>query len=133
MPIKAELRHLYGKAWQATRAAILARAGNACECTGQCGDLHYYDEVDSCAVGARCCAPNGQTVYREIHNPAVWWSTQGSWVRSPVRVVLTVAHLNHGDDRPENLAAMCQRCHLRLDRAQYAASAKLTREARRAT
>lgn len=29
------------------------------------------------------------------------------------RVVLTIAHLNHDihDNRPENLAALCQKCH----------------------
>jgi hypothetical protein len=34
------------------------------------------------------------------------------------KVVLTVAHLNHTpeDCRPENLRALCQRCHLHLDR-----------------
>lgn len=34
-----------------------------------------------------------------------------------ITVVLTVAHVNHvsGDDRPENLAAWCQYCHLVWD------------------
>jgi hypothetical protein len=34
------------------------------------------------------------------------------------KVILTVAHLNHTpeDCRDENLAAMCQRCHLHYDR-----------------
>jgi len=34
------------------------------------------------------------------------------------RVILTVAHLNHepGDCRPNNLKALCQRCHNRYDR-----------------
>lgn len=34
------------------------------------------------------------------------------------RVILTVAHLNHDirDNRPENLKALCQRCHLNHDR-----------------
>lgn len=33
-------------------------------------------------------------------------------------VVLTVAHLNHQpeDNRDDNLAALCQRCHLNYDR-----------------
>lgn len=37
------------------------------------------------------------------------------------RIVLTVAHLNHDrtDNRPENLAALCQRCHLLHDREQH--------------
>jgi len=34
-----------------------------------------------------------------------------------VRIVLTIAHLNHkaGDDRDENLKALCQWCHLNFD------------------
>lgn len=46
------------------------------------------------------------------------------------KVILTVAHLNHElmDCRPENLKAMCQRCHLRYDAALHAANARRTRE-----
>jgi hypothetical protein len=38
-----------------------------------------------------------------------------------VGIVLTVAHLNHvaGDERDENLMALCQWCHLHYDRAQH--------------
>lgn len=32
--------HRYPKDWKQIRAAIMQRAGNACECTGQCGDTH---------------------------------------------------------------------------------------------
>jgi 5-methylcytosine-specific restriction endonuclease McrA len=37
-----------------------------------------------------------------------------------VRIVLTVAHLNHTpeDCRDENLKALCQRCHNRYDAAE---------------
>jgi hypothetical protein len=37
--------------------------------------------------------------------------------RRTIRCVLTVAHLNHtsGDDRDENLKALCQWCHLHYD------------------
>lgn len=44
-------------------------------------------------------------------------------------VVLTVAHLDHDpsncDER--NLAALCQRCHIRYDARQHAKSAQATR------
>ena len=38
-----------------------------------------------------------------------------------IRVVLTVAHLNHtpGDDRDENLKALCQWCHLHHDAGHH--------------
>lgn len=37
------------------------------------------------------------------------------------RVVLSSAHLNHdpGDNRPRNLAALCQRCHMLHDAAEH--------------
>jgi hypothetical protein len=46
-----------------------------------------------------------------------------------IRVILTVAHLNQtpGDDRPENLKALCQWCHLHLDRQFHLKNARETR------
>ena len=41
------------------------------------------------------------------------------WVERPVRVVLTIAHLDHDecnhDVKLDRLAALCQLCHLRYD------------------
>jgi len=47
-----------------------------------------------------------------------------------IRVVLTVAHLNHNpkDSRPSNLVAMCQRCHLHYDRELHRWSRTRTAE-----
>lgn len=49
------------------------------------------------------------------------------------RVILTVAHLNHDptDHREDNLAALCQRCHLHHDRFLHALRARDTRLARK--
>lgn len=46
------------------------------------------------------------------------------------KVVLTVAHLNHDttDNSDENLAALCQKCHLTYDAQHHAANAKATRQ-----
>lgn len=62
------------------------------------------------------------------------------------RVVLTTAHLGVAkpdgqpgdkhdklDCRPENLAALCQRCHLTFDADEHAQNARRTRETRRLT
>lgn len=115
MPIKPELRHFYGRVWRTvTRPRILARAGNKCE---QCG-----------VPGAK-----GPKILR---GPAgTWRSTFGGWwhictggivqgIDGPTRhvtVVLTIAHLNHkpGDDRDENLKALCQWCHLDYDKMHH--------------
>ncbi len=113
MPIRPDLRQHYGQEWQEeTRPAILERAGNCCE---------------------RCKVPNHTTIVR-IDDPEYsgWWftidgdafdnsgalqgSVRGSEMPPPrfVDIVLTIAHVNHtsGDDRPENLLALCQWCHL---------------------
>jgi hypothetical protein len=46
-----------------------------------------------------------------------------------ITAVVTVAHLNHEpwDNRPENLAALCQYCHLRHDAKHHYATARRTR------
>jgi len=48
-------------------------------------------------------------------------------------VVLTVAHLNHEkhDVRDENLAALCQRCHLGYDAKRHAYNRKYGRDTRK--
>ena len=45
--------------------------------------------------------------------PAPWFAR----LKRSIKCVLTVAHLNHtpGDDRDENLKALCQWCHLHYD------------------
>lgn len=88
MPMKLEL---YGDDWRETSLRIRTeRSGGQCECVGECG-LHPEK---------RCIERNGE--------PAIY---------AKGKVMLTVAHLNHtpGDNRDENLKAMCQRCHLRYD------------------
>jgi hypothetical protein len=77
-----------------------ARARGQCECTGHCG-LH----------GGR---PNGKRCTERHHEPA-------RWAKGTVR--LTVAHLCDCDPPcqiPSHVLAMCQRCHLRVDRFKHA-------------
>ncbi len=132
MPIRPSQRHLYPppREWRGLRARILARAGNACECRGECGARHD---------GLICWAPNGATVWRfRYDDPGAGWleAWQPGAEGSPtgelegldassvrfVRVVLTIAHLDHDPTHndPENLRALCQRCHLRYDAAHHA-------------
>jgi len=44
------------------------------------------------------------------------------------RVIITTAHLDHMPENctPENLAAWCQRCHLKYDQAHHAANVSAT-------
>lgn len=66
------------------------------------------------------------------------WCGAANYEPHPVtgsRVVLTVAHVeNHDpmDCREENLAALCQRCHLRHDAKHHARNAARTRARKRA-
>lgn len=106
MPIRPEDRGRYPDDWPAISERIrFARAAGRCECTGQCRTGHK----------SRCRARHG-----EPH--PITGST----------VVLTVAHLDQTPENcaEDNLAAMCQRCHLAYDAAQHAATARRTRFAR---
>jgi hypothetical protein len=121
MPIRREFRHFYRGTWPATRARILERAGNVCE---QCGKPNRQDVwvFSSAAAGQFWCLPHrrrqrwiacltGKPIaLRLIVEP------NDPRLRT-IRVVLTVAHLNHtpGDDRDENLRSLCQWCHLTYD------------------
>jgi 5-methylcytosine-specific restriction endonuclease McrA len=128
MPIRPEFRQFYGDEWLTRRDQILDRANHRCE---------------------RCGKPDRQKVYVGVALPAFWYDPEfkrwrdgnGSvtakclWhipQRRLVSVILTVAHLNHDprDNRDENLAALCQRCHLLHDRKHHAATARRTRAAR---
>ncbi len=99
---------------------MIARAYLRCECTGECGGLH-----GGLFAEGRCLAAHLSRIIRDPMNPGAWWPAGAepphlrSFAVKVTRVVLTVAHLNHVEDdsRPENLRAMCQRCHLKLDRA----------------
>lgn len=49
-----------------------------------------------------------------------------------VRVVLTIAHLDHTPENcaPSNLRALCQRCHLRYDAEHHKQTRQQTRAAK---
>jgi hypothetical protein len=132
VPIRPEMRHLYPppKVWRALRERILERAGNRCECRGECGARHD---------GLICWAPNGAMVWRYVYDdPGAGWleSWRPGGEGSPtgelegldpssvrfVRIVLTISHRDHDptNNDPENLRALCQRCHLRYDAAHHA-------------
>ncbi len=138
MPIRPEMKSRYPADWILIRGRILARAGNACECVGQCGDEHVQEAPNGVL---RCNAPNGARIMRRLDLPG-WWMLESDTgdgeadldhYARPIRVVLTIAHLI--DKAPEayeetNFAALCQRCHLRLDLRDHAETAKATREAK---
>jgi len=127
MPIRPSERDRYPADWLAVRESVLVRAGNRCE---------------------RCGASNHEVIERHASEP--WYVTGDGKVQHAdtgerldvdndewesgrlVRIVLTVAHLDHSPEHndPTNLRALCQRCHLRHDAAQHARNARATRRSR---
>ena len=130
VPIAKEFRHFYGRQWQeVTRPRILKRARNKCE---------------------ECGKPNRQKVWVfSAFNRQFWRRTRKEcWIncrtraltliappreQRRIRVVLTIAHLNHtpGDDRDENLKALCQWCHLHHDKEHHAETRAKRKDAAR--
>lgn len=144
MPIRPENVARYPKDWQQIRDAIVARARNRCE---HCG-------VRNGALGGRTregyflrALPLGERRLRlEWPRPGDYWWCSGltgelhgiGYQRTErlriIRIVLTVAHLDHAPENcaPENLRAWCQRCHLAYDAKHHRETAYSTRRAGRA-
>ncbi len=134
MPIRPSQRDRYPPNWREISDRIrFERAEGRCECTGQCDDEH---------PGGRCNAEHNSHVIRHNDTPALWRTLvdlseslnehgdEGiGYGHKSVRIVLTVAHLDHTPENVDdaNLLACCQRCHLRIDRFEHAANARATR------
>ncbi len=117
-------RKLYPENWEKISHHIrFERAGGRCE---RCGVKHG-------AIGAR--ALNGEWYDEEVI--FCMNSDQGYELFDEyphiVRIILTTAHLNQdpSDNREENLAALCQRCHLNHDRPVNVVHAAATRRINR--
>ncbi len=120
MPIRPSERARYPKDWKAITARIRERDGNKCQ---------------------QCSVPNGLKVGRRIEDESRWipWSRIEEdparvMYRGPIKIVLTVAHLDHQPENnaDDNLAALCQRCHLRYDQQHHQKNAAATRRSRKA-
>jgi len=111
----------YPPDWQERRTCILKRAGNRCE---RCG-------VENGAVGVRDKNGRWHTT-EEIADGSLYCDY---FEYRLIRIVLTIAHLDHDEDNWEvsddRLQALCQRCHLRLDHKQHVHKAVLTRDRKR--
>ena len=115
MPIRLENRHRYPKDWPAISLRIRQRAGNKCEWCGVANGTLGGRLVDGTWCEAR---PLGEKLTQlEWPEPGKWATCQGGAYLRIVRIVLTVAHLDHQPENcaDDNLAALCQRCHNRYD------------------
>ncbi len=124
MPIKPENAKRYPANWKELRAAVLERAGNACE-----GSPAYPE----------CRVPNGwlrNNTTGEITDNGLqaeaWGLADGD---SVTFIVLTIAHLEHDELETQDinrLRAWCQKCHLTYDAKHHAQTAYHTRKSRKA-
>jgi len=120
MPIRPENRDRYPADWDAISRRVRDEAGNACE---RCGVMNGLDIRRGKAV-------SGEPVWRVAAWPA-YMDGMSAETGYPVlgtkpdmvdygvavKVVLTVAHLDHQPENCEraNLRAWCQRCHNQYD------------------
>lgn len=136
MPISKQNRARYPRDWSEISARVREEAGQKCEwCSVPNGVLvrrgTTADYREVWRYGSAYAYENGR-YYDGSEAPD---SSEDTCDYGPaVRVVLTVAHLDHQPENCErgNLKALCQRCHLRYDAAHHALNAARTRRARKA-
>lgn len=123
MPIRAEMKDRYPKDWYQISLRVRERAGWKCEWCGVPngelgGRIHGGRWLKARPLGNGGRGPSGLEWPKEGD-----WSwcgngeTEGTANLRIVRIVLTVAHLDHQPENcaDENLKALCQRCHNRYD------------------
>lgn len=136
-------RKRYPKDWKAISASIRERSKGRCECEGECG-LHKT------TPGPRRCTERhgdpakwakGKVVLTVAHLGADRWTCPKckAWFETSQQTPAFCqrcacwAEFRPGDKhdkmdcRPENLRAMCQRCHLRFDIAEHVENGRRTR------
>lgn len=112
MPIRPERRALYHPMWKEISEIVRFQADDRCE---EC-------RIPNGTVGYRWPTRGGEfRAVAMVDRPAVLRTLRD--LRGPAarltRIVLTVHHRDGDPENNgrENLAALCQRCHLRADRA----------------
>jgi 5-methylcytosine-specific restriction endonuclease McrA len=116
MPIRPENKDRYPSNWKSEiRPQILARANNRCEfCGVQNHITGYWDGERFVKVNAEDWVQIEALSYDGI---------------KVIKIVLTIAHLDHTEENcdPDNLRALCQRCHNQYD-ASHRASGRKSRQ-----
>lgn len=131
MPIAPENRWLYPIDWRELSALIrFGRAKGACERCGRphgaevthLGDGTWWDAKRGVWRDGRGRRVRGLPAPEVIEAGQLWLADLGPTRSLPVtRVVLASAHLDHdpGHNKPRNLAALCQRCHMLHDAPEH--------------
>lgn len=123
MPIRPENKTRYPRNWPEIRDRIRERDGHKCK---QCGvGNHWWGYRDR----------EGNFVLTGFdERKAMLWPALTKILPHPadidvLEIVCTVAHLDHQPENceDENLALLCQRCHLAYDAQHHAQTAYRTR------
>lgn len=116
------------------RPRILARAENKCEqcrvpngawvCRGMWGGVVCWQDDDGNIYSAENGNPMGESYVGDV------WGEQDKGL---VKIVLTVAHLDHNTENNAdgNLKALCQKCHLNHDKEFHQNNSRATRNKNR--
>ncbi len=124
----------YPRDWKEIRKRILERDNHCCKvCKVKNKELIFRgfldkEEVFQDGYGQIFDANTGEYWFCDPTADIVPLS--GKEDQKAIRVVLTIAHLNHdtNDNRDENLAALCQLHHLRHDSGLHKANTRKTNE-----
>jgi len=107
---------------------IKARAGNCCE---ECGVFNHSLIKRGKGSQYRLICDNEREMIKAKVNHAGYTHAGAIKALGFTKVVLTIAHLKHDklnwDVKAEDLKALCQRCHLRLDIKHHTANRKYGR------
>jgi hypothetical protein len=132
VPIKTENRARYPADWKAIRERIRLRAGDRCE---SCGVPNLLWVLRSADDPRQWQAAVDEPTIRAVRRVLFFLTASGRLgtpapvFMRPVRVVCTVAHLDHTPENcdPANLRFWCNLCHLRYDLEHHVATARQTR------
>ena len=121
MPIRHENKARYPADWKAISKRIRDKAGNRCEqCGVENGSMIYRGSHEMMPAWRYADDPvfvSSRSPFDGSDLPGTSWDDFDKRKGDAVRVVLTVAHLNHTpeDCADENLRAWCQSCHNSYD------------------
>ena len=138
MPIREENRARYPDDWPAISKRIRAKAGNRCEqCGVENGALIYrgsHEMRPAWRYASDTVYENSRCAFDGSEIPGTCWDDFDSRRGDPVKVVLTVAHLDHQPENcaDDNLRAWCQRCHNAYDAPMRKAGIKSRTKAKAA-
>ena len=126
MPIRQENKARYPRNWGSIRNGILQRAENRCE---NCGIYNYaWGWRDDKGVFHQ--VKKGPLLDAGYAQPPFELHTEDRGILKIIRIVLTIAHLDHTPEHnePENLRAWCQKCHLDYDRDHHIQSRAMNKK-----